>query len=109
MTSELEKLIWQHLLTPRMESAIDEMKDLIARHFPEVTFTLQVGEDPVGLYLIATVDRDELGEVIELYIDRLVDLQIDEQLALFVIPDRTPERNARLAAEQAAERSLFVP
>jgi hypothetical protein len=109
MTPELEELIRRHLLTPQMESAIVEMKELIGRHYPEATFDLHVGEHPVGLYLIPTVDHDDLDEVADLFMDRLVDLQIDEKLTLFVIPVRTPERDARIAAEQAAEQSLLVP
>jgi hypothetical protein len=109
MTPELEDLIMKHLLTPRMEAAIAEIKDLIRRRYPEVTFDLYVGEDPVGLYLIPIVDRDDLDEVADVFSDRLVDLQVDERLDLYVIPDRTPERNARIAAEQAVERALLVP
>ena len=31
---------------------------------------------------------------------RLVDLQVEEGLPLFVVPGRTPERNAAILAEQ---------
>ncbi len=51
MTSELPAL-----LTPRMEAATDAMKQLVLERFPEATFDQGPGEDPVGIYLIATVD-----------------------------------------------------
>jgi len=79
------------------------------RHrFPTTACEMYQGEDPVGIYLIAIGDTDDLEEVIDLFIDRPVDLQVDEGLPLFVIPERTPERNAVIVAEQeAARRARF--
>jgi hypothetical protein len=91
-------------MTPRLEEAIAEMKDRITRQYPTTTFEQYQGEDPVGIYLIAIVDTDDLEEVAELFTSRLVDLQVDEGLPLFVIPEPTPERNAAIVAEQEAAR-----
>jgi hypothetical protein len=89
-----------------MEEAIAEMKDRISRRFPSTTYTMYQGEDPVGIYLIAVVDTEDLEEVMDLFLDRLVDLQVDEGLPLFVIPEPTPERNAAVVAEQREARRL---
>ena len=91
-------------MTPRLEEAIAEMKQRILDHFPTTTFEMYQGEDPVGIYLMAIVDTDDLEEVMDLYSSRLVDLQVEEGLPLFVIPEPTPERNAATIAEQDAAR-----
>ena len=49
-------------LDARMQAAIAEMKHLILQHFPEATFELGPGEDPVGMHLTATVDREDLWD-----------------------------------------------
>ncbi|MGH2616162.1 MAG: hypothetical protein ACRDJC_13040 [Thermomicrobiales bacterium] len=95
-------------ITPRMEEALAEMKERITHRFPTTTFTMYQGEDPVGIYLIAIVDTDDLQEVRDLYSSRLVDLQVDEGLPLFVISEPTPERNAAILAEQDRERAAFL-
>jgi hypothetical protein len=89
-----------------MDEAIAEMKERISKRFPTTTYEMYQGEDPVGIYLIAIVDTDDLEEVMDLFISRLVDLQVDEGLPLFVIPERTPERNAAIVAEQRVARRL---
>jgi hypothetical protein len=89
-----------------MDEAIAEMKERISKRFPTTTYEMYQGEDPVGIYLIAIVDTDDLEEVMDLFISRLVDLQVDEGLPLFVIPERTPERNAAIVAEQREARRL---
>jgi hypothetical protein len=91
-------------ITPRIEEALAELKERISRRFPTTTYSVYQGEDPLGIYLIATVDTDDLEEVMDLFISRLVDLQVEEGLPLFVIPERTPERNAEVLAEQEAAR-----
>ena len=63
-------------------------------------FQTDEGEDPEGIYLTATVD--DRGEVIDLILERLVDLQVEEGVPIFVVPNRTPERNAAILASQEA-------
>ena len=101
----------EHLpLTTRMQAAIDEMKELISGRLPVVAFAVAEGDDPEGIYLIVTLDVDDMEEVTDLFISRMVDLQIEEDLPHFVIPERTPERTAALLARGAEERvSLLTP
>ncbi|HZM23546.1 MAG TPA: hypothetical protein VFC02_17470 [Anaerolineales bacterium] len=72
------------LLTPRMQEAIDELKGLITAHFPQATFVVEEGFDPEGVYLVTTVDIADTDEVIAVVGDRLVDLQVDESLPVYV-------------------------
>jgi hypothetical protein len=86
-------------ITPRMEEAIEELKALIRSRFPKAEFDVSEGDDPEGIYLMSTADVDNLFDIIDLVNDRLVDMQIDEGLPIFVMPNRTPERNAAIWAE----------
>lgn len=95
-------------LSPRMEAAIAEMKQLIANRFPMTTFTVYEWDDPEGIFVDAVVDTDDLEEVTDLFRDRLLDLQVEELLPLFVIPERTPERHAALLAQEAQEREAHL-
>jgi hypothetical protein len=101
----------QHIaLDDRMQAAVDKMKLLIAGHFPVVRFSVAEGDDPEGIYLIATLDVDDMDEVTDLFISRMVDLQVEEGLPLFVVPERTPERTAALLAREAQKRApLPIP
>ncbi len=83
----------QHLLdAPRMQSAVEEMKQLITGAYPQTAFALFEGDDPDGLYLRATVDVADTDDVVNVFIDRLIDLQVEEQLPLYVIPVRPLHR-----------------
>jgi hypothetical protein len=76
------------LSTPRMQAAIEELQRLIQQHYPEATFQVEPGDDPTGMYVLATVDIEDTDAVVEVYIDRLLALQIDEGLPVYVVPMR---------------------
>ena len=44
--------------------------------------------DPAGTYVLATVDVEDTELVMDAYMDRLLTLQIDEGLPLYVLPLR---------------------
>jgi hypothetical protein len=77
---------------PRFQAAIAEFKEMISAHFPGTTYTVSIGDDPVGVYLDAIVDIDDPDDVMDLIIDRLLQVQVDEELPFYVIPIRTLER-----------------
>src|SRR5262245_14748430 len=58
------------LMTPTMEAAIEEMKQLIAAKYPDASFEVDYGEEPLGVHLFATFEHDDLGEVLDHFIDR---------------------------------------
>src|SRR5579871_1072137 len=76
----------------RMQHALAELQQLIQDRYPSAGFSVYEGEDPAGTYLQATVDVKDLDEVVEAFIDRLVDLQVEEQLPIYVITARPVER-----------------
>jgi hypothetical protein len=95
------------LRDPRMQAAITELQGLIRERYPEATFAVGYAEDPEGVYLLATVDVEDRDEVVDVFVDRLVDLQVAEQLPLHVLPVRPPERNAAIL--RARTRSAPLP
>jgi hypothetical protein len=73
-------------LTPRLQRAVDELQHLIRRVDPLATFQVVPGEDPTGTYVLAMVDVEDTELVMDAYMDRLLTLQIDEGLPLYVLP-----------------------
>ena len=76
----------------RTKRALEELETLIAGRYPQASFAVVHGEDPEGVYLKATVDLDDVDEVMDVYRDRLLDIQVDEGLLVYVIPLQPVER-----------------
>jgi len=90
-------------LTPRMEEAVQELKGMITTRFPQAGFVVEEGADPKGIYLVTTVDIADTDEVIDLVGDRLLELQVEEGLPIYVTPLRPIERViAQLREREAA-------
>lgn len=70
----------------RLANAITELQNLILEQYPEATFAVQHGDDPTGTYVLASVEAEDMDEVIDVFIDRLIDLQIEHGLRLHVLP-----------------------
>jgi hypothetical protein len=97
-------------LTPRMEGALHELQGLITVRFPQATFVVEKGFDPEGIYLVTTVDIADTDEVIAAVGDRLVELQVDEGLPVYVTPLRPIERVvAQLREREAATPPVPLP
>src|SRR5207248_4562531 len=79
-------------LTPAMEKAVNELKGTIAERFPQASFVVEEGFDPKGIYLVTTVDIADTDEVMDVIGDRLVALQVDEGLPIYVTPLRPIRR-----------------
>lgn len=81
---------------PRHRQAVDELSVLIATRYPTTTFTVRRGiDDPEATYLVATVDVDDPDEVLDLVVERLLTLQVDEGIPVYVLPVHTPARVSR--------------
>jgi hypothetical protein len=105
MTRSYEDLTYDELLIdPRMQAAIKEIQNLILAKFPGTTFTVGEWDEPGSVYMRAIVDVDDTDEVTELFIDRLVDFQVDENLPIYVVTVRTPERRAAAAERERRDR-----
>jgi hypothetical protein len=81
---------------PQLHAAIAALQALIQQHDPTATFAVTSGTDPEGTYVLVTLDGEDPDAVVDVYIDRLLELQIDAGLPVYVIPLRTPARLASM-------------
>jgi hypothetical protein len=96
-----------HAADPRISQALNELVDLVRRHYPEATFQVAPAEDdPSIVHLLTRVDLEDTEELADLVMDRMIQMQVDEGLPIYVIPLRTPER---IAALREARRQLSRP
>jgi hypothetical protein len=81
-------------VTPRMQRALFELQALISKRYPDATFRVtRSPENPETVLLKPVVDVDDRDEVMDVVIDRLGELQSEEQLSLLVVPTRPKVRN----------------
>jgi hypothetical protein len=91
-------------LDKRTRDAIRELQDTIKARYPATTFELARGfEDPESIHISAIADVDDPDEVGDLVVERVVELLVDEGIAVHVIPLHTPER-AQAAMEADSKR-----
>jgi hypothetical protein len=98
------------VLDPKMQTAVDELQALIQQKHPEAQFRLS--RDPEGsdaIHLIAALDVDDTDLVVDEFLDRMMQLQIEEHLPLFVIPVRTPEREMALREAERTQKWAVMP
>jgi hypothetical protein len=69
-----------------MQNAITEVEGHIRAVYPEATFRLVEGEDPIGLCLDAYTEAEDAFAVLDLVSDWLVDLSVNGGVHLHVIP-----------------------
>ncbi|MBI2861443.1 MAG: hypothetical protein HYX89_01340 [Chloroflexi bacterium] len=74
---------------PRIPTALAELKGMISQRYPQATFEVGVGEDPEGVYLTATVDVEDTTEVFDVVVDRLVEMEVEEGLPVYVVAEQT--------------------
>ena len=91
----------QPITDPRVVAAVSELEELVRSHYPHSTFNVGRGpDDPEAIHVYATVDLEDTEPVVDLVIERELELLLDEGLPVQVIPLRTPERNAAILEEQ---------
>jgi hypothetical protein len=97
----------EHLprITPAIAAALREIQGRIAARYPEATFEVEEGSEPPGIYLIVTVDVPDTSAVFDLVVERLLELQIDEGLPVYVTPVRPTAR----VIEELQARGLLMP
>src|SRR5713101_8412449 len=83
----------QEPLDSRTQGAIDEMRQRILQRYPSAQFAVTRSQDePENIHLITAVDLDDPDEVLDLVLERLIELEVEERIPLYVIPVRTSER-----------------
>src|SRR5581483_11719222 len=72
----------------QVKQAVAELRSLICQQYPSATFEITHGHDPEGVYLTPTVDVGDTEEVFDVVADRLLEMQVDQGLPVYVIPVR---------------------
>jgi hypothetical protein len=92
-------------LDSRTQKAVEELQGAIAQKYPATSFALSHPEDePTSIEITAVVDVDDPDEVLQLVIDRVVEMQVEENIPIHVVPIRTPERVLDSIKAQHARR-----
>lgn len=91
-------------LSDRMKDAIGELEGLILERYPAATFRVVSSPDEEHVvHVLATVDVEDRDKVVDLYVERMSELQIAEGLPLLIVPVRSHEMNERLLAKRRSE------
>ena len=78
---------------PRMQTALDELKGIIRGRYPDAEFSVGPSPDDLAVvHLRTVVDVADKEELVDLVIDRMMQMQIEDKLPVFVIPVRPPKR-----------------
>lgn len=77
---------------PRVRQALGELRRLVQERWPTATLATLRGDDPDGWYLRVTVDIEDPDVVIDAIGDRLLELEVDQGLPVYVVAVRPLER-----------------
>jgi hypothetical protein len=94
-------------MDPRTQAALRELQRMLREHYPAATFQVRRGtDDPASIHLVSTVDVEDTDTVLDVVIDRVMELQVEEGLPIHVIPLRPIARvlALRQKAKQVAQR-----
>src|SRR5436305_7440714 len=77
----------------RVTAAIEQLQALIQQRYPAADFEVSTNpEEPENVHLITAVDLEDPDEVLDLVLDRVLDLQIEQRIPVHVIAIRSEER-----------------
>jgi hypothetical protein len=94
---------------PKVATALDELKALIAAKYPAASFDVFEGEDPEGVYLRATVDIEDSSDALLPALDKLHELEVEQGLPIYVVTDQPLERViAQLKARTTEPRPTLL-
>jgi hypothetical protein len=71
---------------PAVRRHLDELCARLTRAFPDADFVVYEGHDPHGVYLAVISDADDGFDVLDAVVDRLVDLLLEDNVAIHVVP-----------------------
>ncbi len=97
------------LSNPRVVAALAEFRQRIAERYPEATVAVERGVEPLGVYLVATIDIEDTFEAFDLVADRMVDLQVEEGMPVYVTVVRPQTRVLEDLRRREAERVGALP
>ena len=94
----------------RIEEAVDELRALIASRYPAASFDVYESDDPQEVRLQATVDLEDLDEVMDGIMDALYDIQVERELPVYIVTQQPLSRVAeQLRARGKRRRPADLP
>jgi len=95
---------------PPMQHAIAEIEALVRSRHPDAVFEVFPSSNVAGVYMRIIVDIDEPDDVTALIIDRVADMQIDDELPLYPVTVRRSRRpSTEPESRNAIPEALPVP
>ncbi|MSQ26877.1 MAG: hypothetical protein EXR51_01895 [Dehalococcoidia bacterium] len=79
----------------RTMQAIAELQTMLLAVHPDALFEVCHGEDPEGVNLTVTVDVEDTTEVLDIVLERMVEMQVDEGIPIYVVPVRPLDSELR--------------
>ena len=80
-------------LPPQMATAIRELRAMITARYPDALFEIARSTDePKSIHLITTVDIEDTDSILDLVIERVLELNVEEGIPIHVIPVQPIER-----------------
>ncbi|MGI8644236.1 MAG: hypothetical protein ACR2LS_09010 [Thermomicrobiales bacterium] len=107
-TDELIELVPPDVTDPRIQAAVAELQSLVATKFPLATFGTPYVDDSDGVSFVAIVDTDDLDDVVEAAMPRMLDMLVEEGLPVYVVPD-WPTWRVREQVQAAKMASAYQP
>lgn len=88
-------------LSVKMKSAVGELEELIRGRYPKASFrVVQSPDEGRAIHLVTTVALEDLDQVMDVVVDRMMELQIEDKLPLQVVPVRPRQLTEKLIREQ---------
>lgn len=91
---------------PAIHHAAAQLQELMHAKYPGATFVVAEGDDPEGVYVHVTADVDDLATVLETVADQLFAYQVEQELAIYVVPQRPLHRTLLNIEAQRQGRRL---
>ncbi len=106
----MPEMIEPNLDDPRIQSALDELRGMIPQRFPETTFEVGPRPDMDGIWLVAIADVDNLDDVTDVVLPRIVDTRVDEGLPVYIVGDWPAGRvRIHLQEQRQSRQPAFEP
>jgi hypothetical protein len=100
----------QQVQDPRSQHALAALQARIVHHDPSAPFEVAAGDDPGGIYLTPIIDIEDTDAVLAVVLDRLIELQVDEGLPIFVVPLQPLQRVlAQLEEQRHKDAGASIP
>lgn len=92
---------------PAIKAALDDIEGLVASAYTGARFERFVRDDPFGAYLYVEIDIDDVGELWDIYSDRLLSAQA-EGLPIYVSLEWSADERTAIAHKRFPA-GVYVP